>query len=136
MSPAAQLSFFTLGHIRAIKYFRSFAAIASIPVVLVALFFLCWFLAAGCSRAHIIVTNQSGTTLSNLTISGSCHERHSDSLAPQSQWHTSTPYHDGEIWFLFDGAGVSYRTNVGVRAMFLGVFYTIGTNMIMLEAIS
>jgi hypothetical protein len=108
------------------------ALIGSIATVagLVVVFFGCWILAAGCSRAHIIVTNQSGTTLSNLTISGSCNQRHSDTLAPQSEWRTVTPYHEGEIWFSFDGAGVSYRTNVGVRAAFLGVFYTIGTNMI------
>jgi hypothetical protein len=105
------------------------AGIATI-VLAIALFFTCWLLAAGCSRAHVIVSNQSGTTISNLTISGSCHERHLDTLAAQSQWRTVTPYHEGEICFVFESAGQSYRTNVGVQAAFLGVFYTIGTNMI------
>jgi len=82
--------------------------------------FGCWLFTAGCSRAHIVVTNQSGSTVSNLTISGSCRERHSDALAPQSQWFTVTPYHEGEIYFSFASAGVSYRTNVGVRAAFFG----------------
>ena len=112
------------------SYFRFFAAIVAIPIGFIALVFLCWLLAAGCSRAHVVVTNQSGTTLSNLTISGSCHERHSDSLAPQTEWRTSTPYREGQIWFSFDSAGVSYRTNVEVRYAFLAVFYTIDTNMV------
>jgi len=107
---------------------RQIVRIIGILVFAAFLFFGCWLLTAGCSRAHIIVTNQSGSTVSNLTISGSCQERHSDTLAPQSQWFTVTPYHEGEIYFSFDSAGVSYRTNVGVRAAFLGVFYTIGTN--------
>jgi len=34
------------------------------------LFFTCVILAAGCSRAHVFVSNQSGTTLSNLVIFG------------------------------------------------------------------
>jgi hypothetical protein len=112
------------------QFIRFISSGVAMILFAVLLFFTCWILAAGCSRAHIIVTNQSGTTVSNLTISGSCHERHSDILAPQSQWRTVTPYHEGEIWFSFDSAGVSYRTNVGVRTAFLGMFYTIGTNMI------
>ena len=112
------------------RFIRFISAGIAAVVFAILLFFTCWLLAAGCSRAHIVVSNQSGTTLSNLTISGSCRQRHSNTLAPQSQWRTVTPYHEGEIWFSFDSAGVSYRTNVGVRTAFLGVFYTIGTNMI------
>jgi len=105
------------------------ASIATIALV-IALFFTCWVLAAGCSRAHIVVNNQSGVTLSNLMISGSCNQRHSDRLAPQLQWRTVTPYHKGEIYLSFDNAGANYRTNVGVQSAFLGVFCTISTNMI------
>ena len=94
------------------------------------LFFGCWFLAAGCSRAHVFVSNQSGTTISNLVISGSCKGRRVETLATQSEWRTTTPYHEGEISFSFDSAGVSYHTNLAVRSAFLGVFYTIGTNLI------
>jgi len=112
------------------QFIRFISASVGAIVLAILLFFTCWLLAAGCSRAHIVVSNESGTTLSNLTISGSCHQRHSDALAPQSQWRTVTSYHEGEIWFSFDSAGVTYRTNVGVQAAFLGVFYTIGTNMI------
>ena len=122
--------FDSLGHIRAMPFIRFVSASIAMVVLVIALFFTCWILAAGCSRAHIVVSNRSDITLSNLTISGSCHERHSDALAPQSKWRTVTPYHEGEIYFSFDSAGVSYRTNVGVRTAFLGVFYTIGTNMI------
>ena len=95
-----------------------------------AIFFGGWLLSAGCSHAHIFVTNQSGTTLSNLTVSGSCGPRHLNILAPQSEWRTHTAYHEGEISFSFDSAGVTYRTNVGVHNAFLGLIYTIGTNMI------
>jgi len=112
------------------SYFRSLAAIVAIPIGIIALFFLCWLLAAGCSRAHIIVTNHSSTVVSNLVISGSCKERHSDMLAAESVWRTATPYHEGEIWFSFYSSGVSYRTNAEMRSAFLGVIYTIGTNMI------
>jgi hypothetical protein len=109
---------------------RQIIRVIGILVFAICFFFGCWLFTAGCSRAHIVVTNQSALTVSNLTISGSCRERHSDTLAPQSQWFTVTPYHEGEIYFSFASAGVSYRTNVGVRAAFLGLFYTIGTNMI------
>jgi len=112
------------------SYFRSLAAIVAIPIGIIALFFLCWLLAAGCSRAHIIVTNHSSTVVSNLVISGSCKERHSDILAAESVWRTATPYHEGEIWFSFDSAGMSYRTNVAVHYAFLGLIYTISTNML------
>lgn len=95
----------------------------------VLLFFTCWLLAAGCSRADIIVTNQSGTTISNLVISGSCKERHADVLATQSEWRTATPYDSGTMRFSFECGGVSYGTNTELRSALLGVIYTISSNM-------
>jgi len=91
--------------------------------------FTCWILAAGCSRAHIAVTNQSGTTLSNLVISGSCKERRANTLVSQSAWRTVTPYESGMMRFTFDSAGISYSTNTEVNAGFLAVFYMVSSNM-------
>ena len=111
-------------------YSRLFTTIVAIPVFLIGAFFICWILAAGCSRAHIIVTNQSGTTLSNLVISGSCKERHADTLVSQSEWRTVTPYGSGMMRFTFDSAGMHYSTNTELNAGFLGVFYMISSNMV------
>jgi hypothetical protein len=94
------------------------------------LFFACWFLAAGCSRAYVFVQNQSGTTISNLVISGSCKERRAETLATQSKWRTVTPYDSGQIRFSFDCDGMSYSTNAELREGFLGIFYMINSNMI------
>lgn len=94
------------------------------------LFFTCWLLAAGCSRAHVFVNNQSGTTISNLVISGSCKTRRAETLTKQSEWRITTPYDSGQMRLSFDCAGLSYSTNTGLRAGFLGVFYMINSNMI------
>ena len=107
-------------------FFKCIALLVS-PVVV---FFGCWILAIGCSRVHVMVRNQSGATVSNLVISGSCKERRAEVLLAQSEWHTSTPYHKGEISFSFDSAGVSHHTNIGVKSEFLAVTYTIDTNTI------
>jgi len=101
--------------------------------VLILLFFSCWFLAASCSRAHVFVTNESGTTISNLVISGSCKERHTDALAPLSEWRTVTPYdRGGLIHFSFVSGGTSY-TAIPDRGTnlsgFCGMFFTVGSNM-------
>ncbi len=109
---------------------RFIAGIIGTLVLAVLLFFTCWILAAGCSRAHVFVSNQSGTTLSNLVISGSCKERHADALAAQSEWRTVTPYGSGTMRFTFDSAGISYSTNTELNAGFLGVFYMISSNMV------
>jgi hypothetical protein len=113
------------------KPIQSIMGIIGILVLPFFLFFMCWLLAAGCSRAHVFVANQSGATISNLVVSGSCNERHTDTVATQSKWRTITPYdHDGMIRFSFDCAGASYSTNTELRSGFLGVFYTIHSNMI------
>jgi hypothetical protein len=112
------------------SYSRLLTTLIAIPVVLIAAFFICWILAAGRSRAHIIVTNQSGMTLSNLVISGSCKERHADTLVSQSEWRSVTPYDSGMMRFTFDSAAIHYSTNTELNAGFLGVFYMISSNMV------
>jgi hypothetical protein len=103
-------------------------------VIGILIFFTCWILAAGCSRAHVFVTNQSGMSLSNLVVSGLSKERHSDALAPHSEWHTATPYHRGHlIQFSFETAGQNYTTNSDAcldHSGFCAVWFTIGTNMV------
>jgi hypothetical protein len=110
---------------------RSITGIIGTLAFAILLFFSCWILTAGCSRAHVGVSNQSGTTVSNLLISGSCKERHADTLATQAEWRAVTPYQSGgSIHFSFESAGKGYDTNSEVRSGWLGLSYTIGTNMI------
>ena len=101
--------------------------------LVVLLFFTCWFLAAGCSRAHIFVTNQSGSTLSNLVISGSCKERRLDALPVSSEWRTVTPYHSGgQIQFSFVSAGSNNiaRPDTGTNLSgFCAISFRVGSNM-------
>jgi len=108
---------------------RFITGIVGTLALVVLLFFTCWILAAGCSRAHVAVINQSGTTLSNLVISGSCKERHTDTLVSQSAWRTVTPYGSGMMRFTFDSGGISYSTNTELNAGFLAMFYTVSSNM-------
>ena len=102
--------------------------------LVVLLFFTCWILAAGCSRAHIYVANQSGSTVSNLVISGSCKERHSAVLPTLSTWQTVTPYHDGgQIQFSFISAGSNYIARPDTCSNlsgFCGISFTIASNMV------
>jgi len=109
---------------------RFITGIIGTLVLAILLFFTCWILAAGCSRAHVFVSNQSGTTLSNLVISGSCKERHTDTLAPLSEWRIVTPYDSGMMRFSFQCGGASYTTNTELHSAFLGVFYMISSNML------
>jgi hypothetical protein len=96
--------------------------------------FTCWILAAGCSRAHILVTNQSGMSVSNLVVSGLGKMKRSDTLAPLSEWHATSPYHRGYlIQFSFEAAGQHYSTNSDAclgHSGFCAVWFTIGTNMV------
>lgn len=100
----------------------------------VLLFFTCWILAAGCSRAHILVSNKSGCTISNLVVSGLGKERHSDTLAPLSEWQTAASYHRGcLIQFSFEVAERNYSTNSDAclnHSGWCSVMFTIGTNMV------
>jgi len=100
--------------------------------VVVLVFFTCWLLAAGCSRAHIFVANQSGST-SNLVVSGSCEQRHLDILPATSEWKAVTPYHSGgHFQFSFVSAGsrhtISPDTGTNLCG-FCGISFTIGSNM-------
>ena len=103
-------------------------------VVGILIFFTCWLLAAGCSRAHVVVTNHSGMSLSNLVVSGLSKERRSDTLAPLSEWQTAASYHGGSlIQFSFETAGHNYSTNSDAclnHSGFCAVWFTIGTNMV------
>ena len=113
----------------AMTLIRFIMGILGTLVFAILLFLTCWILAAGCSRAHIFVSNQSGATLSNLMISGSCKERHAETLAPLSEWRTVAPYDSGMMRFAFDSAGINYSTNTELNAGFLGLFFTINSNM-------
>ena len=100
---------------------------------MVLLFFTCWLLAAGCSRAHFLVTNRSASTISNLVISGSCKHRHLDILAVTSEWRTVTPYHSGgHFQVSFVSAGRSYIASPDTLtnlAGSCGISFTVGSNM-------
>jgi len=103
------------------------------------LFFVGWFLAAGRSRAHIYVANQSGASISNLVISGSCEERRTGTLAPFAEWRTVTPYHGGgQFQFSFVSGGKSYInspdrcTNL---SGFCGISFMIDSNMMITSGV-
>ena len=93
---------------------------------------------AGCSRTHITVTNQSGSTISNLVISGSCDERRGETLATLSEWKCVTPYWgDAPIQLSFDSAGKTYITNTVGHVKYLGplleqyvIYFTVDSNML------
>jgi hypothetical protein len=113
---------------------RAIMGMITLLALLVLLFFTCWILAAGCSRAHILVTNQSGATISNLVIAGSCKERHADTLIALSEWRTVTPYQSGgTIQFSFASAGKSYVAepdNYTNRSGFCAIAFTVNSNMV------
>jgi hypothetical protein len=115
-----------MAFVRFIGYIIATLAIA------VVIFFGCWFLAISLSRAHIQVINQSGTTLSNLVISGSCKERDKDELAPLTEWHTTTPYH-GPIQLSFVSNGKNYVSDPVLHTNdsgFCGIFFLIDSNIV------
>jgi hypothetical protein len=99
----------------------------------VLLFFACWILAAGCSRAHIFVANQSGSAISNLVISGLSEQRRLGVLPATSEWKTVTPYHrGGHFQFSFVSAGSSHTVspNTGTNISgFCGISFIIDSNM-------
>lgn len=112
---------------------KALMGMAGILALVVFLFFSSWLLAAGCSRAHIFVTNQSGSAVSNLTIAGSCKQRHLEILPAASEWKTVTPYHTpGHFQFSFASAGGSHTANpdTGTNLSgFCGISFTISSNM-------
>ena len=110
--------------------FGSMAVLASIIV----LFFGCWLLAAGCSRAHVFVRNETGGAISNLVFSGTCKERSSDMVAPLSEWKTVTPYRSPgqfQLSFLSDGRSYTNHPETGTNLSgFCGISFIIGSNMV------
>jgi hypothetical protein len=121
------------------SYFRMTMSFLAIPIAVFVLLFVGWLLAAGCSRAHIFVANQSGSSISNLVISGSCKERRTNTLAPLSEWRTVTPYHSGgQIQFSFVSAGRSYIispdkcTNL---SGFCGISFMVASNMMVTSGV-
>ena len=81
----------------AMSYAKITACFLAMPVLVIVAFFVGWMLAAGCSRAHIFVANESRMPLSNLVVSGACKERRADALPPFAEWRTVTPYRSGGL---------------------------------------
>lgn len=123
---------FTLSHCR-MPLIKALMGTAGILALMVLLFFTCWLLAAGCSRAHIFVTNQSGSTVSNLTIAGSCKQRHLDILPAGSEWKTVTPYRTPghfEVSFVSARGSHTASPDTGTNLSgFCGISFNIGSNM-------
>ena len=114
------------------SFVRLIAYIAATLVIAIVIIFAGWTLIAGLSCANIVVANQSGTTLSNLVISGSCKEHDRDKLAVLAEWHITTLY-NGPIHLSFVSNGKRYvgepvlSTN---DAGFRGIFFLVGSNMV------
>lgn len=91
---------------------RLIAYFVAVPAAVIAVFFIGWIWAINSSRAHILVRNQSGTALSNLMISGSCEQRHIDTVGGHSEWQTVTPYRKGgQIQFSFLSGAKRYSSS-------------------------
>jgi len=116
------------------SFSRLFAGFVAVPALAIVIFFAGWIFSAGCSRAHVLVVNQSGTTLSNLVISGACRERHTDALIAFSEWRTVTPYESGgTIRFSFASAGKSYVAEPDIytnHSGFSAIAFTVNSNMV------
>ncbi len=106
---------------------------AGILALAVLLFFTCWLLAAGCSRAHIVVSNHSGSTISNLVISGSCKLRRSAALPTLSDWRTVVPYNSGgRLRLSFVSGGSNYTASPDTATNLSGscaILFRVGTNL-------
>jgi hypothetical protein len=114
------------------SFVRFIGYIIATLAIAVAIFFGCWFLAALPPRAQILVINQSGTTLSNLAVSGSCPEHDKDKLAPLAEWHVQLLYH-GPIHLSFTSDGKPYVSNPVLStndAAFRAIFFLVGSNMV------
>src|SRR3954467_7219281 len=116
------------------SFTRLISSVLAIPVTLVVIFFSGWILAAGCSRAHILVRNESGTTLSNLGVSGASKQRRADTLAAPSEWITVTPYRRGDLIQLsFVSADKSYVTTAEMdtnHSGICGITFTVDSNRV------
>jgi hypothetical protein len=105
----------------------------ALPGALIAAFFIAWIWAITSSRALILVTNQSGSTISNLVISGACERRQLDILSATSDWKTVTPYRSGGYFqFSFVSAGSSHSVSPDTGTNLsgsCGISFTISSNM-------
>jgi hypothetical protein len=112
---------------------RLTAYFLAVPAAFVAVFFIGWVWAINSSRAHILVRNQSGTTLSNVTISGSCEPRHADTVGDHSEWQTVTPYRKGgQIQFSFLSGAKPYSSSPEIytnHSGSCGITLTVLSNM-------
>jgi len=112
---------------------RRIACFLAVPAAVIVVFFIGWIWAINSSRAHILVRNQSGTTLSNLTISGSCEQRHVDTVSDHSEWQTVTPYRKGgQIQFSFLSGAKRYSSSPEIytnHSGSCGITLTVLSNM-------
>jgi len=116
------------------SYAKITACFLAMPVLVIVVFFAGWMLAAGCSRAHIFVANESRMPLSNLVVSGACKERRADALAPLAEWRTVTPYRSGGLIHLsFVGAGSNYFASPDMdtnHSGHCGITFRVDSNMV------
>jgi hypothetical protein len=100
----------------------------------VAVFFALWIFAIGSSRAHILVSNRSGSSISNVVISGSCQQRTLDVIAPGLEWCTETRYQaGGTIRLSFVSATGSYAASPDHSENLsgsCGIAFDISSNMV------
>ncbi|SRR6266513_2175089 len=112
---------------------RLIACFLAVPAALIAIFFIGWMWAVNSSRAHILVRNQSGIILSNLTISGSCEQRHVDTVGGHSEWQTVTPHRKGgQIQFSFLSEAKRYTSSPEIYTNHTGscgITFTVLSNM-------
>jgi hypothetical protein len=112
---------------------RLIVTLIAIPAALVVLFFIGWFCAINSPHAYVLVRNQSGVTVSNVVISGSCERRQAESVTAHREWHTGTRYAKGghvQLGFL-SGAHV-YTATVDLdtnHAGACGITFTVFSNM-------
>src|SRR4051794_1529274 len=101
---------------------RVIALFVSVPVMLIVLVYAAWLFTSASARAHVLVMNESGVPLSNVSISGACEKRGADILAAHSEWRSVTPYcATGSIRISFQGAGNTYAAVADVDTNHAGV---------------
>ena len=123
-----------VGQAAAVALLRSVVGMVAMVAFVVLVLFTGWFPAFSCSRATILVSNQSGGAISNLVISGSCKERHADVLPTGSDWHTATPYRNAELIrlsFICNGSNYVAGTHAGTNLSgSCGISFQIGSNLV------
>jgi hypothetical protein len=119
---------------------KAIAHLLAVAAALIAAFFIGWIWAFNSPRAHVFVRNQSGATLSNLTISGSCEQRHLDTVGDRSEWQTVTRYRKGgKIQFGFSSGATRYSSISEIytnHSGSCGITLTVLSNMSILSDVS